>query len=1032
MKLFLSGHDKNKRKDVYVVNDSAGSKKSTKSAAPSSKSENYDPIPKAKVKQMQLIRQRPNSNTSEEDNLAAAARGEEKSSTRPMKSGRNRTNDSWSNSDFEKMFEAVDADEIKRQKNSRALRKHLKEIAHDWDNEVNDLNTLRRNKVLKELHNYLKNTIDLARVRPEEIGIQVEVALRQALDAHFETMSNLNLGQMYVPMEDNPSNSKAVSRENTDYDTFGSIDSLIFEPKIPTHEDIKEAQEEIEHQFEYLDHIGVDESVYDDITLDRKPEDIVGPGKTTFAERVKLFQKLGKKEQETESKRNSTPIQRPVKKITTLEVCGQETTWKEVAKAKGAKKLGSEALRVIESAFGPRTSRLERQEESCSDGDEYSSVCPDCQNRTHNGEESLGTLACSSCAGCDCCTQCDAAEDEDRRQRVEDPPYHVSIATGSWDFEKPALPAKMEKMRFENNAVVAKCRLSEGPAPVVGNLRQKLKEAFGANLPIHLVDLAVKLSSDEQSCYGPLTYGSSSVERDVDHQEDFLIEYGKKQNLIPIMNFDDLDEDGQSIGGSSAIVFRGGKATQLTEEMFRGELIQSSKDKTGPKLVVASSEMGDSGIVSPFRTDGSLQNQVVQAPGAAASVEEGSRGSVGDSGVGEPEKIVATMTMAQPPEPPPLPAPPSISSGTLFLVTPRPSNQSAPPFKKRDTMIRELKSKLKEKFSLDSSSTSSSENNSLVKINSQRPVFGGEGQGNVPKLSKVFESRRIQVITRTDGDKSSSAETSITDPSLQIEIHRPSEPAKPSSPLPIQPKPDVPKRESPLSIVRESPSNSSASASTVKENISRKSPPKIVPDDMPQRELAASPHDARELLYGPGGLFGPKGPFSTPNVRYPHGLDVGLASNPKRNVHFEHHANSRPQLASRASKKSTAISSEVSSAAEDRSDKSHYVVINDVVPFHPKTSRIASPVTVDSKPSSRIEMYQADWVEVPEAAPVPVARVASPSKSSQQWKEEKNKRMLAWVKNSQVAGVVDDQPFWKVNKFFLSQSFVQRSQELED
>jgi hypothetical protein len=70
------------------------------------------------------------------------------------------------------MFEAVDADEIRRQRNSRALRRHLREIASDWDNEVNDLNTLRRNKVLRELHNYLKNTIDLVRVKPEEIGIQ--------------------------------------------------------------------------------------------------------------------------------------------------------------------------------------------------------------------------------------------------------------------------------------------------------------------------------------------------------------------------------------------------------------------------------------------------------------------------------------------------------------------------------------------------------------------------------------------------------------------------------------------------------------------------------------------------------------------------------------------------------------------------------------------------------------------------------------------------------------------------------------------
>jgi hypothetical protein len=71
------------------------------------------------------------------------------------------------------MFEAVDVDEIRRQKNARALRRHLKEISSEWDNEVNDLNTLRRNKVMKELHSYLKNTIDLVKVKPEEIGIQV-------------------------------------------------------------------------------------------------------------------------------------------------------------------------------------------------------------------------------------------------------------------------------------------------------------------------------------------------------------------------------------------------------------------------------------------------------------------------------------------------------------------------------------------------------------------------------------------------------------------------------------------------------------------------------------------------------------------------------------------------------------------------------------------------------------------------------------------------------------------------------------------
>jgi hypothetical protein len=136
--------------------------------------------------------------------------------------------------------------------------------------------------------------------------------------------------------------------------------------------------------------------------------------------------------------------------------------------------------------------------------------------------------------------------------------------------------------------------------------------------------------------------------------------------------------------------------------------------------VVASSDMGDSGIVSPFRTDGqpaSLQNQTL-APASAATEETAG----GDSGLEESDKIVVP-TMAQPPEPPPLPAPPSISSGTLFLITPKVANRSAVPFKKRDTMIRELKSKLKEKFSLDSSSTSSSENSSLVSMSLKKQLF---------------------------------------------------------------------------------------------------------------------------------------------------------------------------------------------------------------------------------------------------------------------------------------------------------------------
>ena len=94
--------------------------------------------------------------------------------------------------------------------------------------------------------------------------------LRTALDSNFEALSNLNLGHMYVPMEERqrpeeheeededddevPSllggGGRGLRRrkgcETTDYDTFGSIDSLIFEPKLEqsgtsNNEDIKKA-----------------------------------------------------------------------------------------------------------------------------------------------------------------------------------------------------------------------------------------------------------------------------------------------------------------------------------------------------------------------------------------------------------------------------------------------------------------------------------------------------------------------------------------------------------------------------------------------------------------------------------------------------------------------------------------------------------------------------------------------------------------------------------------------------------------------
>lgn len=413
-----------------------------------------------------------------------------------------RSADSWSNSEFEKIFEPVQADDIKRQRNSRALKKYLKEIAQEWDSEINDMNTLRRNKVLKQLNTYLKETIDLGKIQTGDLGLHIEVALRQALDAHFETMSNLNLGHMYVPMEENPNNSKVVSRENTDYDTFESIDSLIFEPKVPTHEDIKEVQEEIEQQFDYLNQMGCD----DDVSFkQRRLNDVIGPGKTTFAERVKLFQKLGKKEMEADEMRMATPVQRPVKKITVLEVDGQETTWKEVAKAKDGIMNNPKFNKNPDPLFPKKNPTLHEE------------GCPDCRS----GEESL--ITSNICSTCDCCTECNQSEDE---EAPTENPYNFGTTTASWDFEK--VPSDI---RTQLNLV------EKTPQQSTTILKQRLKEAFGIDITGNL-DGTFDLS-DQHSFYERLTYGSSSVERDVDHQEDFLIEYGKKHNLLKILHMDD-------------------------------------------------------------------------------------------------------------------------------------------------------------------------------------------------------------------------------------------------------------------------------------------------------------------------------------------------------------------------------------------------------------------------------------------------------------------------------------------------------------
>ena len=73
----------------------------------------------------------------------------------------------------EQIYRAVGVGEIQRQKNERVLRRHLRDLASDWNSRIDDLNTLRRTRVIKELKRFLRGNIDLDRtLRPEEIGRQ--------------------------------------------------------------------------------------------------------------------------------------------------------------------------------------------------------------------------------------------------------------------------------------------------------------------------------------------------------------------------------------------------------------------------------------------------------------------------------------------------------------------------------------------------------------------------------------------------------------------------------------------------------------------------------------------------------------------------------------------------------------------------------------------------------------------------------------------------------------------------------------------
>ncbi|KAF2367766.1 Calmodulin-regulated spectrin-associated protein CH domain [Trinorchestia longiramus] len=104
-----------------------------------------------------------------------------------------------------------------------------------------------KTKVMDIIKQHIDNNSDsLDYAQFEEKNEEIRRKLKEALAHDWETLSNINLGLIYVPMEESftlRSKKSGASRDVSDYDTFGSLDSLIFEPKVPSEDAISEASE---------------------------------------------------------------------------------------------------------------------------------------------------------------------------------------------------------------------------------------------------------------------------------------------------------------------------------------------------------------------------------------------------------------------------------------------------------------------------------------------------------------------------------------------------------------------------------------------------------------------------------------------------------------------------------------------------------------------------------------------------------------------------------------------------------------------
>ena len=934
----IEGRDKGKIRhtDVYVVNGSDNVSEQFK---------DYDPIPKnLKAKQTQLKMEKvggggvpapppppppPRYSTTPSDggNLEEASRIETRAETRKSRN-KSSKHSSWSNAEFTKMYEPVGVSEIRRQRNAKALKQYLQEFAADWDDRVHHLNTLRRGRVLKELKRNLRETIDLDKLKPEDLGDKVANALRQALDTSFEALSNVNIGRMYVPMEENPSNSKAVSRENTDYDTFGSIDSLIFEPKIPTNEAI---QEEIENHFDYLN------SEFQP----PKKLGIIGPGKTTFAERVKMFNNLSSSEIFVGNNGGNSSIGASGSPK-------QPTNWHEVALAKKATTFTKKS-----SLIGPATAN----EAAVADSSHITeSTCPECRHVL------LESLVCSTC---DNCTQCGEVDLEAERKLYGEndsgqPQSHQSqqvlVEVHQEDHhqlhhdlhDQPTSSLSLNRVSYgsTNGHVVAD----------ENQLRRQLKQAFGLQarpVPASGMNSETNFKQTFDSHSGSsdekLQPGQTSThiyepiaEHNVEYDVDFLSEYAQKTSLYHV----EVE--------AAPVLSKHGHTMAVTEDMFRGD-IEGTLKKVVRDLDYdqhhhhrrrhfqkgASPELNnsDSGIASPPPDDElslpTLKLSKIDLISESVIEEENDVDRAGiDSGMDD----------------------------NLAGAAKKGSGAGRP--KRPDTMIRELKSRLKQRFPGDEDEILEGDSNSnKSSAGASQAISNGTVESRKiamgPQFAKLFANKsdsRFQNLNAVMASKVERPELTNWSATKGQQTHRH----------------HAQQHDHDEDDDDDDLCSDCGEPFEAQQNQNQK-----------QQSVVARP-PTREMLYAPGGLFGPKGPFSTPHVRYPNGMEM-----PPRKA-------SRAPSRISANMKTPNPYSEIGSVVnEDRSVKSSYAM-------NAMIQRPFSPGEMSSKPPSRMETYRADWEELP-------------FEDLDGWQKEKAKRMLAWIHTLHGSEHIGTEtPWWKV------------------